>query len=181
MVRGNVSVSNRNNSTGTATVNWTPAKSTPIYGATVLTMLTFGKTATVIVQNSDDNMTGSAQFNATALPASECSDDVPWIFFGARSMRFFRRTALIAATITAANRIAVSGIGGAAVSVDVHGRFVKIPVTTCPQPLVFSLSSEIGSSRLAVPSPSVLIPCPDPPRCWWELKHLSDVGVTNCL
>ena len=41
---------------------------------------------------------------------------VHWIFFGARSMRSFRRTVRTAAIITGANRIVVSGTGGAAAS-----------------------------------------------------------------
>ena len=69
-------------------------------------------------------MTGSAQFNATALPASECSDECTLdILFGARSMRFFRRTVRTAAIITGANRIVVSGTGGAVASETVHVRF----------------------------------------------------------
>ena len=71
---GNVSVSNRNNSTGTATVNWTPEEHPALWCDGPYSQH-LRQDSTVIVQNSDDNMTGSAQFNATALPASECSDE----------------------------------------------------------------------------------------------------------
>ena len=80
---------------------------------------------------------------------------VHWIFFGARSMRFFRRTVRTAAIITGANRIVVSGTGGAAASETVHVRFARIPATMSHPPWVSLQSSEIGFSRLGVPSPLV--------------------------
>ena len=71
MVRG-MSASLTETPTGTATVNWTPAKSTPALWCDAPIHSTSARLDVIV--NSDDNMT-EVQFNATALPASECSDE----------------------------------------------------------------------------------------------------------
>ena len=93
---------------------------------------------------------------------------VPWIFFGARLMRSFRRTVRTAAIITGANRIAVSGTGGAGCKRNCTR---QIRENTCDDvSSTLGVLTVIGNwfQSAGCTITFGLIPCPDPPRCWWD-------------
>ena len=152
---GNVSVSNRNNSTGTATVNWTPAKSTPALWCDGPYAAHLRQDSTVIVQNSDDNMTGSAQFNATALPASECSDECTLDILWCQVDEILPSNCAYCRDYYRSESYCCERHWWGGCKRNCTRQIRENTCDDVSQPLVFSLSSEIGSSRLGVPSPLV--------------------------
>ena len=165
---GNVSVSNRNNSTGTATVNWTPAKSTPALWCDGPYSQHLRQDSTVIVQNSDDNMTGSAQFNATALPASECSDECTFDILWCQVDEILPSNCAYCRDYYRSESYCCERHWWGGCKRDCTR---QVRENTCDDvSSTLGVLTVIGNwfQSAGCTITFGLIPCPDPPRCWWD-------------
>ena len=165
---GSVNVTNRNNAAGTATVNWISSKSTPALWCDGPYSQHLRQDATVIVQNSDNDATGSAQFNATALPASECSDECTLDILWCQVDEILPSNCAYCRDYYRSERYCCARHwwGGCK-----RNCTRQVRENTCDDvSSTLGVLTVIGNWFQSVGCTITfgLIPCPDPPRCWWD-------------
>ena len=165
---GTASLSARVNSAGTATVNWTPLKSTIDQWCDGPYPAHLRQDGTVVVSNSDGNQTGSAQFNATALPASECSDECTLDILWCQVDEILPSTCAYCRDYYRSESYCCERHwwGGCK-----RNCTRQVRENTCDDvSSTVGVLTVIGNWFQSVGCTITfgLIPCPDPPRCWWD-------------